>query len=53
MTDKQWLEAAERIMPHIEELFKISEEIGNSFSISIGGNHMKAMVHCYEYDSTD
>lgn len=53
MTDKQWLQVAERIMPHIEELFNISEEIGNSFSISIGGNYMKAMVHCYDRDSVD
>lgn len=51
MTDKQWLKTVDRIMPHIEEIFNISEEIGNSFSISIGGNHMKAMVHCYDRDS--
>ena len=44
MTDKQWLKTVDRIMPHIEELIKVSEEFDIRLSVNAGGGYVKAMV---------
>lgn len=35
LTDQKWISAAEKIMPHLEALIKISEELGTGFSIIV------------------
>lgn len=53
MTDKQWLETVERIMPHIEELVKVSEELNIRLSVNAGSDHVKAMVSYCKRGSID
>lgn len=35
LTDQKWISTTEKIMPHLEALIKISEELGTGFSIIV------------------
>ena len=49
LTDKQWIVATEKIMPHLEALIKISEELGTGFSIIVNMDGLSD-VSCYKND---
>lgn len=46
LTDKQWVIATEKIMPHLDALIKISEELGTGFSIIVNMDGASD-VSCY------
>lgn len=47
LTDKQWVIATEKIMPHLDALIKISEELGTGFSIIVNLDGASD-VSCYK-----